>query len=105
VFDCCSSLGRCLLLGIMAICAMTLAGAFAAPRVDAQSSETIEAETQPAEPLGRADAVPIPQDANATAWRREVWLIGMMFVMGIGCTAFAAFAFWMLSKNSASHDR
>ncbi|MCA9104097.1 MAG: hypothetical protein KDA83_01645 [Planctomycetales bacterium] len=53
----------------------------------------------------RPEPVPILPNANEVAAQRELILILLMAVMGIGCTALAFMAFWMLGRNEpAEHD-
>lgn len=63
-----------------------------------QAADQPTAPETPAAP--KPEPVPILPDANEVALQREVILIALMGVMGIGCTVVAFFAFWMLGKNS-----
>ena len=83
----------------------TTTEAIAPPAADSPAPET---ETPPATSTSPTNAshpgVPIPPDANALAWRREILAVSLLGVMGVGCTIAAFFAVWILSKNLRPSD-
>lgn len=52
----------------------------------------------------KPEPVPILPNANEVAMQRELILIILMGIMGLGCTLLAFLAFWMLGKNSNTTD-